>query len=237
MKPPHSTDLYKVLKIPTTATPVEIKQAYRKLAMALHPDVNEGDSQKTAFFKQASEAYSILSNHETRTAYDATRGHYKKRKNPIPRDYRKVYSPKAPPGFGRIFDSEKHYRYHYGDGMMQEEVERARKRAESASSRKSGYHYESPLGKGFSFTSEQDYNPYSKSAKQGPHSNQNDDEMEYEEAHYYDLGSTDMNNARRVVSRQESIRQRMYKRRQERVARTSSSSTMKEEEATGCNVM
>jgi len=234
MLPPshHGKDFYKILNVSKTATTHEIKQAYRKLAMALHPDRNEGCPQKAAVFKQASEAYTILSNHQERTQYDSIVGNTLPRRKPPP-NYRKVYSPRAPKGF-KTFDSQRHWDYHYGDGMMRDEVERARRRAESASSRNSGYHYESPLGKGFTFTSEQDHNPYSKRAKQGPRANvSGEEDLEYEEAHYYDLGSTDMNNARRVVSRQEYIRQRMYERRKNRVERKQPH----EEEATGCTVM
>jgi DnaJ-class molecular chaperone len=227
-------DFYKVLNVSKTATTHEIKQAYRKLAMALHPDRNQGDPQKAAVFKQASEAYNVLSDHSQRTQYDNITGNNQKRRRAPPRDYRKVYSPKAPPGFGKTFDSKRHWEYHYGDGMMRDEVERARRRAEAASSRNSGFHYQSPLGKGFSFTSEQDHNPYSKRSKQGPRANRGGEDLEYEEAHYYDLGSTDMNNARRVVSRQEYIRQRMHERRKNRPPRPQKPH---EEEATGCHIM
>lgn len=105
MKPPtaHGKDFYKILNVQKTATSQEIKQAYRKLAMALHPDRTNGDVHKAAVFKQASEAYNVLSNHEQRTQYDKITGNtlHKKRKHDIPKDYRKVYSPKAPPGFGK----------------------------------------------------------------------------------------------------------------------------------------
>jgi len=229
-------DFYRILNVSKTASSNEIKQAYRKLAMALHPDRNDGDVQKARTFQQASEAYNVLSDHKQRTAYDSLRGHATNKRK-VPKDYRKVYSPKAPPGFGKTFDPERHWNYHYGDGMLRDEVERARRRAEQASARNSGYHYESPLGKGFSFVGndKSDYNPYS-SKPQGAARNKNtQDNVHYEEAHYYDLGSTDMNNARRVVSRQEYVRQRMQQRRQERMNR--STTNIREEEATGCNIM
>lgn len=230
-KPPKY-DFYKILNVSRTATAHEIKQAYRKLAMALHPDKTGGDQDKAHIFKQASEAYNILSDHSKRSAYDRIASPKLKRKAP-PKDYRKVYSPKAPPGF-KIFNPERHQSMHYGDGMMQEEVERARKRYEAASKRfGSSYDYQSPLGPGFSFTSDQDTNPYSrKTTRQGPPPKYGDN-IEYEEAHYYDLGSTDMTNARRVVSGHEWIRERMNERRKNRPPRPSS----REEEATGCVVM
>lgn len=60
-------DYYSILGIPRTASPEEIKKAYRKLAMANHPDRTGGDDAK---FKQISEAYEILSNSDKRDAYD-----------------------------------------------------------------------------------------------------------------------------------------------------------------------
>jgi len=60
-------DYYTILGVPRTATPEEIKKAYRKLAMANHPDRTGGDDAK---FKQISEAYEILSNSDKRNAYD-----------------------------------------------------------------------------------------------------------------------------------------------------------------------
>ena len=246
MTPPGGKDFYRILNVSKTATTHEIKQAYRKLALALHPDRTDGDEHKTHVFKQASEAYNVLSDHSKRSHYDRAIFHHDSssqqprphRRTTVPRrdHYRKVYSPRAPPGF-KTFDSKRHWEMHYGDGMMKEEVERARRRAEKASSRKSGYQYESPLGKGFAFQSETDHNPYSKHSRQGPPPRHWDEDVfEYEEAHYYDLGSTDRNNARRVVSRQEYVRERMEERRKNRPPRTSAA-TPREEEATGCVVM
>lgn len=232
VKPP--SDFYKILNVSRTATKHEIKQAYRKLAMALHPDKTDGDPHKANVFKFASEAYTILSDHSKRTAYDTItqRKPHQQQRRPPP-NYRKVYSPKAPPGF-KTFDSKRHFDMHYGDGMMREEVERARRRAERASERNSGYDYESPLGKGFSFHSQDDHNPYSKRARQGPP--QAMFSIEYEETHYYDVGSSDGNTTRRLVSRQEEIRERMYERRKNRIERQERR-PQREEEATGCKIM
>ena len=60
-------DYYSILGVPRNASPEEIKKAYRKLAMANHPDRTGGDDAK---FKQISEAYEILSNSDKRDAYD-----------------------------------------------------------------------------------------------------------------------------------------------------------------------
>ena len=63
-------DYYEVLGVERTASEQEIKRAYRKLALELHPDRNPGDHQAEESFKEASEAYQILSDGEKRAAYD-----------------------------------------------------------------------------------------------------------------------------------------------------------------------
>ena len=63
-------DYYEILGVIKTATSEEIKKAYRKLALKYHPDRNKGDKASEAKFKEASEAYHILSDKERRTNYD-----------------------------------------------------------------------------------------------------------------------------------------------------------------------
>jgi molecular chaperone DnaJ len=65
-------DYYEVLGINKNASEAEIKKAYRRLAMKYHPDRNSGDDAKEAEekFKEAKEAYEILSDAQKRTAYD-----------------------------------------------------------------------------------------------------------------------------------------------------------------------
>ena len=53
-------DYYEVLGVVRTATDVEIKSAYRKLAMKFHPDKNPGDHTAEDKFKEAAEAYAVL---------------------------------------------------------------------------------------------------------------------------------------------------------------------------------
>ena len=65
-------DFYEILGVPRTASDEDIKKAYRKLAMKYHPDRNHGDDAKAAEakFKEAKEAYEMLSDPQKRTAYD-----------------------------------------------------------------------------------------------------------------------------------------------------------------------
>jgi molecular chaperone DnaJ len=65
-------DFYEVLGVPKNATEDDIKKAYRKLAMKHHPDRNQGDDAKKAEekFKEAKEAYEMLSDAQKRAAYD-----------------------------------------------------------------------------------------------------------------------------------------------------------------------
>lgn len=63
-------DYYQVLGVSRGADEKEIKSAYRKLARKHHPDVNPGDKQAEAKFKEVSEAYEVLSDPEKRKLYD-----------------------------------------------------------------------------------------------------------------------------------------------------------------------
>jgi molecular chaperone DnaJ len=63
-------DYYEVLGVTKSASAEEIKKTYRKLALKYHPDKNKGDKEAEAKFKEASEAYHVLSNKERKTNYD-----------------------------------------------------------------------------------------------------------------------------------------------------------------------
>lgn len=65
-----SKDYYKILGVERDATPDEIKKAYRKMAMKYHPDKNGGDTEAEAKFKEAAEAYDILSTPDKKSNYD-----------------------------------------------------------------------------------------------------------------------------------------------------------------------
>jgi len=63
-------DYYEVLGVPRTADEADIKKAFRRLARELHPDVNSHDPQAEEKFKEAAEAYEVLSDPERRATYD-----------------------------------------------------------------------------------------------------------------------------------------------------------------------
>src|ERR1700722_7234013 len=63
-------DCYETLGVAKGASGEDIKRAYRRLAMQFHPDRNPGDAVAEEKFKEASEAYQVLSDPQKRAAYD-----------------------------------------------------------------------------------------------------------------------------------------------------------------------
>lgn len=63
-------DYYEVLEISKSASTEEIKKAYRKMAIKYHPDKNPGDKDAEEKFKEAAEAYEVLSDDNKRARYD-----------------------------------------------------------------------------------------------------------------------------------------------------------------------
>jgi len=63
-------DYYDILGIPRNANTEEVKKAYRKNAIKFHPDKNPGDKAAEEKFKEAAEAYEVLSNPEKKQRYD-----------------------------------------------------------------------------------------------------------------------------------------------------------------------
>ena len=81
-------DFYQVLGVPDTATPEDIKKAYRRLAKQYHPDANPSNPSAADRFKEVSEAHTVLSDAEKRKQYDAMRRYG-------------AFEPRAPGGAGR----------------------------------------------------------------------------------------------------------------------------------------
>jgi molecular chaperone DnaJ len=67
---PTRRDYYEVLEVSREASAVELKSAYRRLALKYHPDRNRDDPEAAERFKEASEAYAVLSDPEKRQRYD-----------------------------------------------------------------------------------------------------------------------------------------------------------------------
>ena len=63
-------DYYEILGVDKTASADEIKKAYRKVAMQFHPDRNPGDKSAEDKFKEAAEAYEVLSDADKKAQYD-----------------------------------------------------------------------------------------------------------------------------------------------------------------------
>src|SRR5260221_5007272 len=66
----NKRDYYEVLGVTRTVTEQDLKSAYRRLAHQFHPDKNQGDAGSEEKFKEAAEAYAVLSDAEQRQRYD-----------------------------------------------------------------------------------------------------------------------------------------------------------------------
>ena len=65
-------DYYEVLGIQKGASDTEIKKAYRQVAKKYHPDMNPGDKEAEAKFKEATEAYEVLSDSDKRSIWSCS---------------------------------------------------------------------------------------------------------------------------------------------------------------------
>lgn len=76
---PADIDLYAILEVEPSATPEQLRAAYRELARDLHPDLHPNDPEVLEMFNAVTEAYNILSTPEFRAAYDKARTAYGKK--------------------------------------------------------------------------------------------------------------------------------------------------------------
>ena len=69
-------DYYEILGVPRDADEATIKKSFRRLARELHPDVNRHDPDAEEKFKEAAEAYEVLSDADRRSTYDGGDDHH-----------------------------------------------------------------------------------------------------------------------------------------------------------------
>lgn len=105
-----SPDPYAALGLTNAATPAEIKQAYRKLARANHPDLHPDDTKAEARFKDISAAYDLLKDPTTRARYDSGEIDSSGAERP-PRQYYRDFA-EAP---GSAYRSQQGFRSPFGD--------------------------------------------------------------------------------------------------------------------------
>ncbi|GAX28983.1 hypothetical protein FisN_1Hu019 [Fistulifera solaris] len=212
-------DHYSILQISRSATLPEVKAAYKRLALLHHPDRHGGSPEKRSDFQKLNEAYEFvlqdLQNNKRRRDVNAQGPHFRNI------NYRKVYAPRPPPDWKFTWNHEEHQEMHYGKGLQREALKQTLRESEKE------LRYESPLGKGFTFSSVDDedddvtgsskgkadtthvnINPFSKNTPQGPPKVIID----------YQEGEFDPNlQGRARMNRQERIVHDMYSRRTERI--------------------
>ncbi|RNI26925.1 DnaJ domain-containing protein [Rufibacter latericius] len=107
MAPPHSLskNYYHILGVSSTATPAEIKAAYKRLALKLHPDKNPHSPHAEERFKLVNSAYQVLSNPKRRAAFDLQQQYEQQRRQAQAYTTPRYHHTRNPAGF-----QERHYR-------------------------------------------------------------------------------------------------------------------------------
>jgi len=137
----HLKDPYEILGVAKTATPEDIRKAYRQLAKKLHPDLNPGDKHAEERFKEVSAANDFLSDPDRRKRYDAGEidASGVEKAPPHGRFYREYAS-----GSGHPYESASGYAdYAEGDDLFAELLRRSREQARRAPG--ADLHYELPV--------------------------------------------------------------------------------------------
>jgi curved DNA-binding protein len=121
-------DYYIVLGVSKTATPEDIKRAYRKLARKCHPDLNPGDKDAEAKFKDLNQANEVLSDPEKRQKYDQFGQHWNQ----------PGYS-EAPPASGTTVSTDNFEQYGDFDSFINDLLGRTRGRSSTHRTAPSGF--------------------------------------------------------------------------------------------------